>query len=240
MTETFIMLLVAHVLGDFVFQTTWMVRGKRRPPVLLAHVSVILVCSILATGSLSPVLFLLAAAHAGIDAVKTGFRLRGLGWFLADQLAHVATLALATALWPGLWADGLWAQLLPHSAGWPPAAALHLAGILIATRAGGFVIGSLLAPYLEATPELTDGGLPGAGNLIGLLERGLTYVLVAIGQPMGVAILIAAKSVLRFNTAGSDRRISEYVIIGTLASIGWALMTAIAMLALGAAAGRGP
>lgn len=236
MIETFILLLFAHVVGDFVLQSAWMVRDKHRPQVLAAHVGVILACSIVATGSLSPALFLLALAHAGIDAMKTGFRLTGLGWFLADQAAHVATLALAALIWPGIWANGLWAQVLsPGTLAWMPVVALHLAGILIATRAGGFVIGTLLAPYLETTPELTEGGLPGAGNLIGLLERGLTYVLVTIGLPMGVAFLIAAKSVLRLHTIGGDRRVSEYVIIGTMASIGWALLTAVAVLALGAA-----
>ncbi|MBL9058797.1 MAG: DUF3307 domain-containing protein [Mangrovicoccus sp.] len=236
MIETFILLLLAHVVGDFVLQSGWMVRDKHRPQVLAAHVGVILACSIVATGSLSPALFLLALAHAGIDAIKTGFRLNGLGWFLADQAAHVATLALAALIWPEIWANGLWMQVLaPGTAAWVPVVALHLAGILIATRAGGFVIGTLLAPYLDETPELTEGSLPAAGHMIGLLERGLTYVLVALGQPVGVAVLIAAKSVLRFSTVSGDRRVADYVIIGTMASIGWAVLTAVAVLALGAA-----
>ena len=53
-----------------------------------------------------------------------------------------------------------------------------------------------------------------------------------IGQPTGVTFLIAAKSVLRFNTVSGDRKASEYVIIGTLASIGWAMLTALAIVSL--------
>jgi len=42
--------------------------------------------------------------------------------------------------------------------------------------------------------------------------------------------LIAAKSLLRFNELArdQDRRVSEYVIIGTLASFAWGLTTAFA------------
>jgi len=47
-----------------------------------------------------------------------------------------------------------------------------------------------------------------------------------------VGLLLAAKSVLRFPTAKDDRKISEYVIIGTLASIGWALAIGFATMGL--------
>ena len=45
--------------------------------------------------------------------------------------------------------------------------------------------------------------------------------------------LIAAKSILRFDSANRDDRMaSEYIIIGTLASFGWAMAVAWATLAL--------
>mgnify|MGYP006433838991 CR=1 FL=1 len=43
---------------------------------------------------------------------------------------------------------------------------------------------------------------------------------------------MAAKSILRFGAVAEDRRASEYVIIGTLASVGWALGVAMAAMAL--------
>jgi hypothetical protein len=45
-----------------------------------------------------------------------------------------------------------------------------------------------------------------------------------------VGFLIAAKSILRFGSVKDDRALSEYVIIGTLASFGWALIAAYATL----------
>ncbi|MGR3585276.1 MAG: DUF3307 domain-containing protein, partial [Pseudooceanicola nanhaiensis] len=41
MTETFIALLLGHVLGDYVLQSTGMVARKRRVTVLLLHVAIV-------------------------------------------------------------------------------------------------------------------------------------------------------------------------------------------------------
>ena len=58
----------------------------------------------------------------------------------------------------------------------------------------------------------------------------MILMLVLAGQPDGIGFLIAAKSILRFNELArdADRRVSEYVIIGTLASFAWALGAAFA------------
>ena len=68
--------------------------------------------------------------------------------------------------------------------------------------------------------------------MIGLLERGLTFILVLSGHMAGVGFLIAAKSFLRVGSIEKDRTLAEYVIIGTLASIGWALIVGICTKAL--------
>ena len=60
-------------------------------------------------------------------------------------------------------------------------------------------------------------------------ERLMILMLLLADQPDGIGLLIAAKSILRFNELArdaSDRRASEYVIIGTLASFAWAIATA--------------
>ena len=56
--------------------------------------------------------------------------------------------------------------------------------------------------------------------------------MVLAGEPAGVGFLIAAKSVLRFDTLRQGRRASEYVIVGTLASFTWAFLAALATQAL--------
>lgn len=234
MYETFAALLLAHVLADFAFQPAAMVRAKHRWWVMLLHAAVVLVLSLAAVGQWNaPPVFALAAAHLVIDAVKRRFG-DTLGPFLLDQAAHLATLVLVAGLAPNLWEDGLWATLAPPATGGAlPALMLYLAGAVVAVRAGEFVTAKLLAPFTPfwTRAAILSGGLRDGGRMIGLLERGLTYLLVLAGHPAGVAFLIAAKTILRFN-ASEDRKLAEYVIIGTLASVGWALATAFATEAL--------
>ncbi len=215
MTETLAALLFAHALADFVLQTGWMVANKRRPVAMLAHVGMVTASAALVLGSLDPLLLALAAAHLLIDAAKAYCGQRGLWPFLLDQAAHLASL-LVLAVWaPGLWGAGFWAT-------WPilPALMALGAGLILATRAGGFAVGFLMEPWAKEAPD----GLPGGGRTIGQLERGLIFMMVLIGQAEAIGLLIAAKSVLRFSAVKDDLKVSEYVIIGTLASFGWAIL----------------
>lgn len=226
MIETLVALLFAHVLADFVLQTDWLVANKRKPHVLLLHGVIVLATLQLAVGSvIAWPLLALAAAHMVIDAIKVfAPKADGIWPFMIDQLAHMGTLIATAVLFPDLWALGLWADLT-----WLPALMALLSGLVICVRAGGFIIGLLMIPW--ANTDLPKG-LDKGGHLIGLLERGMIFLLVMVGQPAGVGFLIAAKSVLRFDTTAKDQRAGEYVIIGTLASFGWALLSAYATLAL--------
>ncbi|MBC57292.1 MAG: hypothetical protein CL814_10190 [Confluentimicrobium sp.] len=228
MIETLVALLFAHVLADFVFQTRWSTENKRRPQVLLLHVLIVLVTAQAATGRWdAPELIALALAHGVIDAIKTHLP-KGLGdtlaAYLTDQAAHLATIIAVAAISPALYASGLWAGLPAL-----PQIMLLVAGLLLVTRAGGFAVGMLMRPYQDAAlPE----GLRNGGRLIGVLERAMIFLMVMVGEPAGIGFLIAAKSILRFDTASQDQRASEYVIIGTLASFAWALLITYATLSL--------
>lgn len=255
MTETFIALLFAHTLADFAFQSSWMATNKRTPLALGLHAVIVYATLVAATGSTHPALLALALVHIAIDVGKliltaTWKTSKGFGPFMIDQGLHLASLIAVTFWLPDLWAQGLWvpgALVTGEDGGilgtglWSsetalpvshlPAAMVLLTGLLLATRAGGFAVGLLMEPF---APHLGKGdagkSLPGAGRVIGHLERGLIFALVMFGQAQGVGLLIAAKSILRFGAVKDDRRLSEYVIIGTLASFGWALVAAYATL----------
>lgn len=214
MAETLAPLLLAHVLADFVFQSNWMVANKHRLTGLLAHGAVVLGTLVLCLGTPAPALVYLAALHLAIDLAKTGAGRRGLWPFALDQAAHLTSLAALAGLEPDLFARGLWAGIAPL-----PGLMALAAGFIAATRAGGYVIAMVMQPWESEAPE----GLPGGGRLIGLLERAMIFLLILTGQAAGIGFLIAAKSVLRFSDTKDDRRVSEYVIIGTLASFLWAI-----------------
>lgn len=231
MTETFAALLFAHALSDFVLQSAYIARNKRRPWVMLIHGAIVLATAQAATGRVDAwPLLLLAAAHVAIDAVKARLGEPRLAAFLADQGAHLASIAAVAYVWPGLFAGGLWADL-PIVTG----LMAYGAGAILTIRAGGFAVGELMRPYQHAAlPE----GLPSGGRMIGSLERAMIFLMVLVGQPEGIGFLIAAKSILRFDTASKNQHASEYVIIGTLASYAWAL--AFSYFTLWLAAGLPP
>lgn len=228
MIETFAALLLGHVLADFVLQTDGMVDRKSRWWVLILHGLIVYGATALTAGHpVSVEIALLSFAHLAIDTVKSACKDDRFHHFILDQAAHFATLVAVAVLAPDLWSTGLWSA---HPA--IPAIMLLTAGAIFAVRAGGFAIDKLLATV--ETPEITEPGLPNAGALIGVLERFLIYLLILAGQPAGVGFLIAAKSVLRFSSTqdGNQRQISEYIIVGTLASFGWAMTVAFGVEAL--------
>ena len=212
-------LLFAHALADFILQTNWMAANKRHPRALFVHMATVLLTAAAATGCTSPWLLALTAAHVAIDFAKSFWPKRGLAPFMIDQIAHLASLAaIAPLLPPGLW------QPIPAAA---PLMAMT-AGLILSTRAGGFAVGLLMEPWAASAPE----GLPGGGRIIGLLERGLIFALILTDQASGIGYLVAAKSVLRFGAVSNEGKLSEYVIIGTLASVLWAIAVAAGTSAL--------
>ena len=225
MIETLTALLLAHVLADFTLQTNWINARKRHPAGLLLHGAIVLLTAHLTLGqSFAPALVALTLAHVAIDAIKTWGGFRNLTAFALDQGAHGATLIAVALCTPDLWAQGAWASfplLLPLMA--------LLAGLILALTAGRHAITLLMRPH---SLRVRNTGLRDGGRVIGLLERGLIYLMILAGQPIGVGFLIAAKSILRFGTAMRDQRLAEYVIIGTLASFGWAIAVALGTQAL--------
>jgi Protein of unknown function (DUF3307) len=249
MLETAVALIFAHLVADFVLQSDTMVRQKQRLLVTLLHVGIVLLLSWAALG-LAPLPLLLAvvgATHAIIDQLKLTWTRRcraqgreaGFTAFATDQTGHFAVIVLAAGLWPGAWSAGLWDEPallahLPVLTRLPEAMALA-SGVIATVWAGGYAVRELMAGLKLPLDPASDASLPLGGQLIGRLERLMILMLLLADQPDGIGLLIAAKSILRFNELArdaSDRRASEYVIIGTLASFAWAIGTAWATTAV--------
>lgn len=227
MADTFLALLFAHLMADYVFQTLWMVNNKKRFPVLLLHVGIHLATMVVVLGGGIAVALVIAGIHLIIDALKTWSFPDTLSAYLTDQFAHVATLFIAAAYVPDAFATGLWGSSI--SLFREPM--ILACGFIATILAGGPAVGLLLSKY--AHPQI-EPGLADGGRIIGLLERGLIFLMVFTNTVAGIGFLIAAKSILRFDTASKDQKNSEYVIIGTLASFGWALAVAyVTLSALG-------
>ncbi|WP_368183803.1 DUF3307 domain-containing protein [Aestuariibius sp. HNIBRBA575] len=230
MIETLIALFAAHVVADYVVQTGWMVQNKAKPWVLALHGGIVLATAIAITGNATAwQIYALGAAHLAIDVFKTYVLRDDINAYLLDQCAHLITLFAVALAVPDLWSDGIWMTLTHGVPNWVLHAMILIAGVIYTTRAGGFAIGKLMTPFSD---NALKEGLENGGALIGLLERGLIYLMLMAGQPAGIGFLIAAKSVMRFETASKEQKAAEYVIIGTLASFGWAILISLGVIAL--------
>lgn len=85
---------------------------------------------------------------------------------------------------------------------------------------------------LARPDQLTDPAPPnlGPGELIGLLERLITFVLVLAGALPAVGFVIAAKAAARFPEF-KNKAFAEYFLVGTLTSAGLAVLIGVLVAA---------
>jgi hypothetical protein len=64
------------------------------------------------------------------------------------------------------------------------------------------------------------------GATIGVLERILVVVFVLTGSDVAIGFVVGAKTLARFRQL-DDRSFAEYYLLGTLGSVGVAIVTAL-------------
>jgi hypothetical protein len=229
MYETLLALLVAHLVADFPLQPDWMIRRKRHPAVLGLHALIVIGTAALALGGWpTTVLLILVGTHLAMDAIKVYLLKDSLSSFTLDQVVHLAVILALAFTFPRTVAQGWWAALPGNVAAAYLIGLCLLGGTIASLMVGAIVIRKATAPF---TRQLSGdiAGLESGGTYIGWLERALVMLLILIGQPAGVGFLITAKSILRFGDVrdSSQRKLTEYIIIGTFMSFGWGLLVAV-------------
>ena len=230
----FIKLLLAHLLGDFIWQPNSWVADKE----LKKHKSVYLYIHILLHGVLAAVLAgeinfipyaaVIAVMHGIVDLIKLNFQKPKTKrtWFVVDQIAHILILIGIVLLYenkpiPDFWNDNQF---------W-----ILLAGFLLLTKPTSIFIKTIISIWApESKDSNEDNSLIAAGNYIGILERLFVFGFILTGHFEAIGFLLAAKSIFRFGDLkeAKDRKLTEYVLIGTLISFGIALLTGLAVQAL--------
>ncbi|HVS78274.1 MAG TPA: DUF3307 domain-containing protein [Steroidobacteraceae bacterium] len=229
MGETFLALLAAHLVADFPLQPVWLVRRKKNPAVLGLHAALVGgLAALILGGWPAELLLILVATHAVMDAVKVYALGDSLQSFTVDQAVHLTVIGCLTIAFPQAVAQGWWGRL-PHGAQMYYLVGLCLlSGTIASLQVGAIVIRKATASF---TLQVRDHipGLENGGAYIGVLERALVMMLILMGQPAGVGFLITAKSILRFGDVkeSQQRKLTEYIIIGTFMSFGWGLLFAL-------------
>lgn len=243
----FLSLLIAHLLGDFVLQRTAVIDGKRQGHWLawIEHGGVHLICMAVVWLLLSPLPLLdarvgiafpvIIATHLLADWVKVNWgRAYPLTAFIADQVFHLLILLAAA-----LWLAGGSSTLEPMLEWWREhqvRIGLITAAYLVAVFGCGWLNRHLL-DSLNPEPgnETDDGasaGLARAGLRIGWLERFLMLSAFLAQAWAALGLVLAAKSIFRFEDIRKGRQHAEYFLIGTLISVAEVVVVGVVLLVL--------
>lgn len=222
-------ILLAHLIGDFLLQPDRWVRDKfekkLRSSYLYWHV-VLHAISLLVLLQFQMKFWLgigvIVLTHFLIDLAKlyldSKFNSRLL--FFLDQLAHLFVLVLVILLY--------FPVSVNLSALNEPILFLFLIAILLVTVVSAIIMRLVMSKWILKEDSEEDS-LPNAGKYIGILERLFVFTFIILNQWQAIGLLIAAKSILRFSdlSRAKDRKLTEYVLIGTLLSFGLAMLVGI-------------
>ncbi len=101
---------------------------------------------------------------------------------------------------------------------------IYFIAYLLVIFGGAIFVGKFLTPYKHPDPT----GLTGAGRKIGMVERAIILTLALLGEFGTISFVFVAKSMARFEQL-KQRQFAEYYLLGTLLSIFFALLVAIAV-----------
>ncbi|HHH53110.1 MAG TPA: DUF3307 domain-containing protein [Bacteroidetes bacterium] len=221
-------LLLAHILGDFLFQPNKWIKGKQNKKFyskyLYYHIGVHLLMLLLIFGFSFKYwlgFLVIIISHFIFDLIKSLLlNKENSGYlFLIDQIAHLGIIAGVTYYY---YPFDLNINLLSDKV------LLLIIAILLLTNVSSIIIKTIISRW-DLGKQIPDSSLKNAGAIIGILERLFVFAFVVTNHWEGIGFLLAAKSVFRFGdlSKADDRKLTEYILIGTMLSFGLAILTGI-------------
>ena len=222
-----IKLLIAHSIGDFVIQPGKWVQDKNqkkhRSVFLYIHILVhtlALMCLLKFDWKYWLAYIIIPLSHYIIDIVKAHLQNENNSrlLFVIDQMAHMVIISLVVYIYAPYQIDF---DLLYSTN------TLFLVFALIVLISIASIVMKMIMSHWEV--EGNDESLKNAGKYIGILERLFVFGFIVLDQWQAIGLLIAAKSVFRFGdlSKARDRKLTEYILIGTLLSFGIAIVVGI-------------
>lgn len=222
-------LILAHIIGDFILQPRSWVKDKQKKklksPKLYLHIAIHFALLFLIVWDLHlwPLLVSIGVLHFIIDAVKLIFQNKQTRrtWFFIDQLLHLMSIFIAYYIFTNT-TFSIHSLLSENIL-------LLVTCLLFLTKPVSIIMKAIFSKW--NIEKLTKGNesLEDAGKYIGILERLLVFIFIVTGHWEAVGFLITAKSVFRFGDLkeSKHRKLTEYILIGTLISFGIAIVTGI-------------
>ena len=227
----FFNLILAHLLGDFILQpNSWVAdkeKKKGRSIYLYLHVLIHIALTMLFLWDFNLwwVALIVGVSHLLIDVTKLSFQTAKTKriWFFIDQIAHILVIvALSLFYFPYFKLEDFFNR---------ESLKIVTAIVFLTVPSSIFIktIISIWTPITIDHSKIQTESLVNAGKYIGILERLLVFVFILVNHWEGVGFMIAAKSVFRFSdlAEAKQRKLTEYVLIGTLLSFGIAVLVGI-------------
>lgn len=227
----FFNLILAHLLGDFILQpNSWVAdkeKKKGRSIYLYLHVLIHIALTMLFLWDFNLwwIALIVGVSHLLIDVTKLSFQTAKTKriWFFIDQIAHILVIvALSLFYFPYFKLEDFFND---------ESLKIVTAIVFLTVPSSIFIktIISIWTPITIDHSKIQTESLVNAGKYIGILERLLVFVFILVNHWEGVGFMIAAKSVFRFSdlAEAKQRKLTEYVLIGTLLSFGIAVLVGI-------------
>jgi len=230
MVELSLMLVLAHLIGDFLLQPTAWVKDKKKYKIkskyLYLHLLVHFVLLLLITKFNREYFFALiviVVSHFAIDCAKIYFEKKKTAkiWFVTDQVLHLAVIAAVIRYYYPYEIDF---EVIYSSKNLALATAL-----VTVTYVSAIVLKIMLSKWSNQITKNNNDETNNAGKYIGILERLFIFFFVVINFWEGIGFLLAAKSIFRFGDLkeSKDVKLTEYILIGTLLSFGLGILCAM-------------
>ncbi|HEY5561596.1 MAG TPA: DUF3307 domain-containing protein [Clostridiaceae bacterium] len=236
----YLLIITAHLLGDFIFQSSTMANKKKRDLKYLTLHCIIysgfIILSLVWFGPSENVIYaalIIIISHIIIDYTrkiilikvsknKKDHKTFDFVTFITVQLLHILIILCSGHMLIGnsvfgktvlniLLSNMSWKQL--HNG-----TIIAFLYILCLSPAAVFIKKMFVLFSFQGENDNTKGDLIKSGYLIGVLERIIILTLGINGQLGSIGFIIAAKSLARFNQL-NDKEFAEKYLIGTLLSV---------------------
>ena len=167
-------------------------------------------------------MLIVVISHYIIDVTKLNLKsiINNRLIFSLDQLAHLIVIALVVNIYQPY-------QFTTNTL-YNPSFLLLITGVLGVTVVSSVIMKTIISKWYFKEDN-NEESLENAGAYIGMLERLFVFAFIITQHWEGIGFLLAAKSVFRFGdlSKAKDRKLTEYILIGSLLSFGLAILFGI-------------
>ncbi|MBA1336645.1 MAG: hypothetical protein HPY66_3080 [Firmicutes bacterium] len=232
-------LLLAHVLTDFYFQSDNMTDSKQTDKHVLAiHSAIFFITSLILlipviSMKILVLISLLSISHFALDFAKIKLCNKANNFsiplFTLDQVCHVLAVIGLTPFFSSaglnITSINFWTFIVKYYPFLKYITLIKLINYIVLlifylfiVNGGSIIVKLFLNTYNSLKNEPEEINI-NAGSLIGKLERIIILTLVINGYYNAIGYVIAAKSIARYKKLEDDKQFGEYYLVGTLLSV---------------------